>query len=874
MSMTLNESEVQAGAKLFEGYSPESGVYDEYFSNPGELRPHARRFVDELDELTMEELIRRREQAHRQIYENAVTYTSQDASERVNRPWGFDVLPLVIEAHEWERVSAGLAQRARLLNRILVDIYGPQLLFQRGLLPPQLVYSHPGFQRAYHGLLTSDDLHLHLYAADLARASDGNWWVVSDRTESPSGAGYTLENRLVSAGMYPDSFRARQVQRLAPFFMALRELLERLASSRRENSQIVLMSQGPSNPNYFEDAYLSRYLGYMVVEGGDLATRHEQVMLKTLGGLRRVDAILRRVDGIDCDPLELRGDSPLGVAGMVQAVRSGKVAVVNSLGSGLLECPAFLAFLPLLCRELLGEELLIPSVPTWWCGGDAERAYVLQHLDQMTVRTCYRDLHREPVVVERLSRKQREQLVEAISARPGDFIAQTPIQRSNAPVWLRPTLESLPVSLRTYLVASGSSYICMPGGLARVSPVAHRLDLSISCGEGSKDAWVLSDGPVHPVSLLNPPGHILELRRSGAELPSRVADNLFWLGRHAERAEGATRLLRTTIARMTGEAVAGNSPEVSVLLRGLAELGQIEPGYAVDDMRQHLPAIETALPIAVFNDAESASLKSTLTYMNRTASMVRERLSNDSWRLINRIYHEFVGRRDTAQTDLNRLLEQLNRLIIDLLAFSGLVAESMTRTLGWRFLDLGRRLERSLHTIMLVRNLLLPLEDREAPVLDAVLEVADCSITYRVRYLNNLQLSAVLDLLITDETNPRSLASQLVLLCDHVDNLPRDPNLPLIGEEQRIGLSALTSVRMLSAEKLARMRVPDERKKLDRMLGKIASQLPKLSEVISSKYLIHAGLTHQLTEFRSDRPRGVVESISEAKVAATPREVP
>ena len=562
----LNELDSPTGARLFEGYTPESGIYDEYFASTGELRPHARRFVDELSELPLDELIRRREQAHRHIYENAVTYTSQDESERINRPWDFDVLPLVLEAHEWQRVSAGLAQRGRLLNHILADIYGPQHLFQRGLLPAELVYSHPGFQRACHNLLPPDSLHLHLYAADLARTPDGSWWVASDRTESPSGAGYALENRLVSAGMYSDSFRARQVERLAPFFMALRELMDRLASTRREKAQIVLMSQGTSNPNYFEDAYLSRYLGYMIVEGGDLATRNEQVMLKTLGGLRRVDAILRRVDGIDCDPLELRGDSALGVAGMVQAVRSGKVAVVNSLGSGLLECPAFLAFLPILCREVLGEELLIPSVATWWCGGETERAYVLEHLNELTVRTCYRDLHREPLVVERLSRKQREQLIDAIKARPGEYIAQGHLQRSTVPVWLRSAVESWPVALRTYLVAVGDSYTCMPGGLARVSPVAHRLDLSISNGEGSKDAWVLSDGPVHPVSLLKPPGYIQELRRSGAELPSRVADNLFWLGRHAERAEGATRLLRTTIARMTGEAVAGYSPEVIVLL--------------------------------------------------------------------------------------------------------------------------------------------------------------------------------------------------------------------------------------------------------------------------------------------------------------------
>lgn len=870
MSMTLNESAARAGTTLFANYVPEPGVFDEYFVARGELRTPARKFVDELNELTLDELIRRREQAQRQIYENAVTYTTQDESERINRPWDFDVLPLVIQALEWRRVSAGLAQRARLLNRILVDIYGSQTLFQRGLLPPDLVYAHPGFQRAYRGLLTSDDLHLHLYAADLSRTSDGLWWVVSDRTESPSGAGYALENRLVSAGMYSDSFRARQVERLAPFFMALRDLMDRLASSRREKGQIVLMSQGPTNPNYFEDAYLSRYLGYMVVEGGDLATRNDQVMLKTLGGLRRIDAILRRVDGIDCDPLELRGDSPLGVAGMVQAVRAGRIAIANSLGSGLLECPAFLPFLPPLCRELLGEELLIPSVATWWCGGELERQHVLANLDKLSIRTCYRDLHREPVVVERLSRKQREQLVEAIKSKPGDYVAQETIQRSTVPVWLRSTVESWPVALRTYLVASGSSYVCMPGGLARVSPVAHRLDLSISHGEGSKDAWVLSEGPVQHVSLLTPASQIQELRRSGAELPSRVADNLFWLGRHAERAEGATRLLRTTISRMTGESVAGNAPEVSVLLRGLAEIGLIEAGYAMEDMRTHMPAIETALPTAVYNEADPGSLKSTLTFMNRTASLVRERLSTDSWRLINRIYHEFVGRGPGAQTDLTRILEQTNRLIIDLLAFSGLVAESMTRTLGWRFLDLGRRLERSLHTIMLVRNLLLPLEDREAPVLDAVLEVADCSITYRSRYLNNLQLGAVLDLLVTDETNPRSLASQLVMLGDHVDHLPRDANLPLIGQEQRMCLSALTSVRMLSSDKLARMHEPSERKGLDVTLGKIASQLPKLSDVISSKYLIHAGLTHQLTEFRPGRTRPANGSADDANPSSLP----
>lgn len=855
MSTIASELDSAASARLFKGYAPRTGGFDEYFAARNELRPHAQRFVDEINVLGLDQLRRRREQARRQIHENSVTYSAKDAAEKSNRPWDFDVLPLVIESHEWQRISTGLAQRARLLNLILADIYGPQKLFQRGLLPPRLVYSHPGFHRAFHGWHVKDDLYLHLYAADLARTPDGNWWVTSDRTESPSGAGYTLENRLVSSGMYPDSFRAHQVERLAPFFIALRDLLQRLAMPRRDTPQIVLMSQGAANPNNFEDAYLSRYLGYMVVEGGDLAERNGQVMLKTLGGLRPVDVILRRVDGSDCDPLELRGDSWLGVAGMVQAARSGQVTVANSLGSGLLECPAFLAFLPVLCRELLGEELLMPSVATWWCGTELERNYVLEHLHELVIRTCYRDAHRPPIVGERLSKVEQQRLAEAIQARPGDYIAQEPLTRSTAPCWLGEAVEPWAVALRTYLVAQGDSYLCMPGGLARVSPVGEKLDRSISHGEASKDAWVLSDGPVSPVTLLQPPGTVQALRRSGAELPSRIADNLFWLGRHAERTEGAARLLRTVVSRLTGESGDSNSPELPALLRGLAELGQIEPGYAVEAIRDQLPPIEEALPAAIHNESESSSLRSTLTSMNRTASQVRERLSGDSWRLINRVYHDFVGRRDFLRNDLGRLHEQLNRLIIDLSAFSGLVAESMTRTLGWRFLDLGRRIERSLTTILLVRNLLLPLDEREGPVLEAVLEVADCSITYRTRYLNNLQLPAVLDLLIADETNPRSLASQLVLLSDHVNHLPRDERQALLNEEQRLALSMLSRIRLLSADKLNSLTTVMERARFDRLLHRISEQLPELSDMVSLKYMIHAGLTRQLTEFRPRRAK-------------------
>ena len=838
---------------LLADYTPTAGHYDEYFASPGNARSAVDRFVRELRALDKSELARWRESAWRQIDENSVTYNVTGEAETTNRPWIFDPLPLVIGATEWQAVATGLAQRARLLNLLLQDLYGAQKTLHRGLLPAQLIFGHPGFLRTFHGIRVPDDVYLHLYAADLARSPSGQWWVQADRTEAPSGMGYTLENRLVASSMFPESFRNNQVDRLAPFFIALRELMQRLALRHRDNPRIVLLSQGPANPNYYEDAYLSRYLGYSVVEGEDLAVRDDVVMLKTLGGLLPVDVVLRRVDEADCDPLELRGDSTQGVTGLLQAVRAGEVAVANALGSGLLECPALSAFLPVLCRELLDEELLLPSVATWWCGDATSLHYVLDHLEELTVRPCYPSGRPPRVPSHPLSTAELENLRQRILAHPAEYVAQEHVQRSKAPVWIQDDVESWHVGVRTYLVASGRSYLCLPGGLARVSPHPGTLDQSISRGEGSKDVWVLAAGPVAPVSLLKPPGYIQELKRGGAELPSRVADNLFWLGRHVERADGAARLLRTFVNRLLGENQ--NTHEQALLVRSLAELGQIEPGYAVENMRRQLRPIEQALPEMVFDPTESFGLRAIIHRLNRTASLVRERLSLDSWRLINQVFHEFEPDDDIEDFGLTQLHSRLNVLITDLSAFSGFVAESMTRTLGWRFLDLGRRLERSVHTVFAIHNLLLPEGENETPALEAALEFGDCVITYRSRYLTTLQLAPVLDLLITDETNPRSLAYQLARIVEHIDYLPRDPSAPLRSPEQRLGMAALHAVRMLSADDLISVHTDNERRNLDRLLSRVSAMLPRLADAISHKYLLHAGIPKQLTEMRSKSSR-------------------
>ena len=381
---------------LAHGYAPLSSCRDEMTGENASLRPHWQPFLRALDGLGLGELTRRWEEARHLIRENGVTYNIYGDPRGLDRPWQLDPIPLVFPQAEWQSLEAGLIQRARLLERVLADLYGPQRVLHEGLLPPELVLAHPGFLRPCHGLEPVPcQRHLHLYAADLGRSSDGPMCVLGDRTQAPSGAGYALENRIILTRMLPDVFRDCQVQRLALFFRSLRETLRQLAPSQADNPCVVLLTPGPYNETYFEHAFLARYLGYPLVEGADLTVRDNRVFLKLLGGLQPVDVILRRLDDDFCDPLELRGDSSLGVPGLLQAVRAGQVAVANPLGSGVVETPALLPYLPALCRYLLGEELRLPSVPTWWCGEHTAQTHVLANLHRLVIKKAFPSPARE-----------------------------------------------------------------------------------------------------------------------------------------------------------------------------------------------------------------------------------------------------------------------------------------------------------------------------------------------------------------------------------------------------------------------------------------------------------------------------------------------
>ncbi|MEO8494496.1 MAG: circularly permuted type 2 ATP-grasp protein [Planctomycetota bacterium] len=761
-----------AANNIFANYSPVAGVYDEMFDSAGAIRPDWQSFAAAIETLGREEIARRWQQAQEEVRENGITYNAYEDVGGNTRPWELDAFPLVISPEEWSQLVIALRQRAELLDRVLHDLYGPQVLLQRGLLPAEWLFSHPGFHREFHRQGVHDGRFLHLYAVDLARAPDGRWWVAGDRTDAPLGVGYALENRVVMSRMLPKLMHDCKVERLAPFFISLRKTLSELAS-HRENPRIVILSQGPSGPNYFEDAYLARYLGYTLVEGGDLAVRDDRVFLKTLAGLLPVDVIFRRLSDEYCDPLELRGEASYGVPGLLQAARVGNVAIANSLGSSVIESPSLMPFLPRIAREWMGAELLLPSAATWWCGQKPAQADVRSRLGKISVRAAYRVARREEPPPESLWSKSPEELSRLIETRSRDLIGQEKVSRSCSPVWSDGACDSQRVALRVFLVATKDSYHVMPGGLVCMASTSAPLDLSVLAGEVSKDAWVLSTSPVRPVTLLSSGKQPVALRRTGAELPSRVADNLFWLGRHIERAQNACRLLRPVVSRLTSETGSDNLPDLAVLVHCLAQHGLIEPGFAVESMRSLLPTISQVLPTTMLDVTEPSSLRAMFTAAHNNAALVRDRLSLDSWRVLHRVDREFDKTVVTPRFGLAELLDLLNDLIGDLAAFDGLIGESMTRTPAWRFLELGRRLERSLHTISLVQSLFAVSNENDTRALEAVLEVADSIMTYRGRYLAGVNLAPVIDLLLTDETNPRSLVFQLEAIADHVENLPR-----------------------------------------------------------------------------------------------------
>lgn len=838
-TLMQHQSTSDPPAELFAGYSPPADTFDEAFDASGSPRPDWQTLLHGLESMGSDQLRRRWQQGQAQIDRDGITYNPHDDDGIVARPWMLDAIPMILAETEWNDLNRRLAQRARVLEALLNDLYGEQRVLRDGILPPDLLYGHPAWYPSYQHLTPDSQRPLTYSVTDLARAPDGRWWATGDRTRSPFGLGYLLENRIVTSRMLSSLFRRMPVRRLAGFYATLKKQLRDQAPRFRENPRIVLWTRGPQSRGYFEDSYLARYLGYTLAEGDDLAVRGNRVQLLTLGGLLPVEVLLRRVDDDDSDSVELNPHSQIGISALLDVVRRGRVAVANSIGSRLVESPAFLPFLPAVSQHLLGEELQLPSVATWWCGDPTSRSHVLQNLDHMLIRPAFRMADVRPSVGRTLTSAQREDLASRINADPAGYVGQEIIQRSTTPVLTDNGVEPWYVGLRSFLVAAGDGFEALPGGLARVSADSDSLNFTMTDGERSQDVWVVSQSPVEQVSLLEGPTTQIEPRRSGSELPSRVADNFFWLGRYAERAAQSARLLRTLLTSLESEDTDG--PENTPLLRVLAGQGQIDPDHAVTELSRTITDAITALPENVLDRSRALSLQSTVDNVVRTAERVRDRISQDMWRAVDRLKAQFVqtAAADLQSVDLMMLLENSQE---SLSALVGLVAEGMTRTLGWRFFDLGLRLERTWQTMEILRSFFAEQRNDDPDTLEALLTTTDSLMTYRMRYLSTLQIPVVLDLLITDTTNPRSMTYQLSRINEHLSAMPGNAERALLTAEQKVAMSLANTVRLVDVYELSQFDAERGRIQLSQLLLRLEERLPRLSDAISSRFLIHAGL--------------------------------
>ncbi len=850
-------------AALARGWTAAEGHFDELrawarmgasLQDASDLAPVWQEFFARTDGITPGDMDRRFESLQRQVRDNGVTYNVYADAEGPQRPWSLDLFPLIIDAAQWRHIEAGVLQRTRLLEAILRDTYGAQTLVARGLLPAALVHGHPGYLRAMHGALPATERHLHIAAFDLARGPDGLWWLVGQRCQAPSGLGYLLENRLAVARQFGQAFQGMHVQRLAGTYRALVESLK-AQSPAGSDAHIALLTPGPYNETYFEHAYLARYLGLTLVQGSDLLVRDERLYLKTLKGLEPIHVLLKRVDDQYMDPLELRADSTLGVPGLLQALRAGHVLVANAPGSAFLESPALLGFLPGLARQLLGEELVLPALPTWWCGEHSAMHEALASLGAHTIKPTYpgSSIHHsfESVLCPRLGAQALREWRQRVSTNGSDHTVQAFLPLSQLPTWSGPRpgqsghMVAKSTLLRVFVTADGVDaggqprWRVLPGGLARVADPMTDI-ASMQRGGGSADVWALTSGAVDTTTLLQSGqvgatyGHRKRL------VTSRAAENLYWLGRYSERAENSVRLARLALDCLGGEDQA--NPALMVWLHTMALNNTlVVPG--VPSPLQSPRVFERALIANLASNDGATSVGFNLRALKLAASATRERLSLEHWNLIVKSEADLVERcaamAGRGEYAAGMAAAALKACSDDLVAITGAQTDRMTRDDGWRLLSIGRHVER---LVFLADALSQGLHSGSLwcdSGFEAMLVLFDSTITYRGQYQQSRDLGALVDLLVLDRDNPRALAWVAHTLRGRLSRLAGAPKSELC--DLALGLPDPDTWNLQTLCQSDAADLPPAA--LLALLESLRNAAFEVSNNISARYFTHAGLT-------------------------------
>ena len=835
-------------AYLIEKMFNNTPFLDEMATDQGKIHPHWERIAKYYDQIGSERMAQFHDEVSRQLRENGVTYNVYGDPNGMNRPWILDPVPMVFNSEEWERIEKGLIQRTQLLNLILRDLYGDQTLIKEGHIPFELVYNHRGFLRQAHHIKLDGEQQLIQYSSDLARGPNGKMWVLHDRTDAPSGAGYTFENRAAMTRVFPDLIRENHVSKITSYYQTFKNSLSHLTLNNKENPRVVLLSPGPTNETFFEHAYISSFMGFTLAFGEDLTVSDGYVWLKTIKGLEKVDVIIRRVDDVFCDPLEFRSDSHLGVVGLMEAIRQRKVLVINPLGCRVMENPGLMAFLPKICKHLLGEDLTLPSVATWWCGQPQEMAYVFDHIETLVIRNIYRGTNHKSVFGGNLSKAELELLKKEIRRSPYMFVGQEMVEFSTTPSWINQKLEARNAVFRSYVVADSenNSYKVMPGGLSRSSPEKGAFLVSNQTGGISKDTWIL--GKAKPALTPSKAVKIQPLVRN--VLPSRTGERLFWLGRYLERAAYTVRLMRMTLLTYNEadeDIHLHENPVLSTLLKTLTVMTDTLPGFTEPTK---LKNPEAELLSLVHDSEKSGTLAFSIQAFLSNAFAVRDRLSLDTWRILDSISEELSTMKKSTIT-MTQAYQSLDNMVVKLMAFYGLNIDNMTREPTWHLLNIGRFIESAANNCTILREMLATSFDIESnkELMEDTLRCNESLVTYRYRYRSNLEMHGVLSLLIIHEDNPRALIFQLEEIDKHLKTLSSQDEQELFSNERKSLLDAMTKIRLCDMDKLCLLNSDNQKfDQLVKLMDEVIELLHQTSDIIYEKYFSHTGSGYQMIQ--------------------------
>jgi len=814
--------------------------------------PHWKTFIDSFKQLGDEEMLSRSNDIARFLKENGVMYNVYDESSELHRPWKLDALPFIISKNEWSVIESGLIQRAELFNLILKDIYGPQRLIKDGIVPMEIIYGHHGFLRECCNIQSPHKQMLNIYSADIAWSKDGKTWVLNDRTQAPSGFGYTLENRMAMARVVPELFKGLKVRRLSPFFHALRTALNAMAPHQKGQPRIVVLTPGPSNETYFEHAFLSSHLGFTLVQGDDLMVKDNFVWLKTLGGLEQVDVIIRRVDDIYCDPLELKADSQLGIPGLLQAVRSGNVRIANPLGSSVVENPALNPFLHAVSRYFLSEDLKLPSIASWWCGQQPALQYVLKNLSSLVIKKIYRESSiRTSVDATMLSQQQLQQLQEQIKAQPHLYVGQEKVDYGASPAWVKGKILPGTALFRSFAVSKNDTYSVMKGGLTRTSLDKENMFISNQIGSFSKDTWVLSDEENNTFKV-NSEQDFLYTQTDDYKstvLSSRTAENLFWVGRYAERVLGNARFIRTIMQYVEEANNAFIDDDYKLkesLLLALTKYTHTYPGFN-DSAKLSHPWKE--LESILFDAKRDGSLGYNINCFIRAIYAVTGYWSTDTWRVLHEIEETWNKEPAAQHTGHYKMISVIDNIITLVMAFISLNRESISREQGWELLDAGRKIEQSLSLISMMQSALLNKQDEAIDyiLLEVILNSNECMMNYRFKYRVSLKRPLILELMLFDPNNPRSLIYQVERLKNYLSRLPQMYGGQATTKHERLSFEAYSKIKLTDKEQLSELNTTTQHyQHLESFLTDINNLLHEVHNAVSVTYFKHAQIQLQL----------------------------